>query len=32
MVASTYPLQSGNVDWSLLRFITSPKEVIIGQC
>ncbi|KAL6214767.1 hypothetical protein ACLB2K_014199 [Fragaria x ananassa] len=31
MAASTYPLQSGGANWSQLRFIVSPKEVILGS-
>ncbi|KAH0978473.1 hypothetical protein GBA52_028192 [Prunus armeniaca] len=31
MAASTYPLQSGNANWSQLSFIVSPREVILGS-
>lgn len=31
MAASTYPLQSGNANWSQLSFIVSPREVIVGS-
>ncbi|KAM0998320.1 hypothetical protein FF1_008075 [Malus domestica] len=31
MAASTYPLQSGNANWSQLSFISSPREVILGS-
>ncbi|BFG43230.1 hypothetical protein CerSpe_295040 [Prunus speciosa] len=31
MAASTYPLQSGNANWSQFSFIVSPREVILGS-